>query len=295
MPEFDTVPTDFAPAIGIAPAEGLVDASDGRIELEGLPNTRDIGGIPAADGCYVKHGRLIRSGALAGATPRDLETLADKFRLRTVIDLRTEEERREKPDPEDELPDVQFEYAPLLNTATLGVTREGGLRGMMKMLKTLQDDPAQIMMKVYASMMVDEKSIEGFVAFFDDVLAADEGAVLWHCTIGKDRAGLATALLLHVLGASRADIVRDYEATNRYVASHTEDIVDQLAKYHLADKLDKSIHIINAADPRYLQAAFDAVEQHYGSLDAFVRDCLGVSDEKRATLRERYLTPDPLG
>lgn len=291
----DTVPDDFTPALGIADAEGLEDVCDGRIELEGLPNTRDIGGIPAAGGCYVKHARLIRSGALAGATPRDLETLADEFRLRTVIDLRTDEERREKPDPEDELPDVRFEYAPLLNTATFGVTREGGLRGMMKALKTLQDDPARIMMDVYASMMVDEKSIEGFAAFFDDVLASGEGAVLWHCTIGKDRAGLATALLLHVLGAARADIVRDYEATNRYVASHTEDIVDQLAKYHLADKLDKGMHVINAADPRYLQAAFDAAERHSGDLDSFVRDRLGVTDEKRAVLRERYLTPDPLG
>lgn len=291
----DTVPDDFTPALGIADAEGLEDVCDGRIELEGLPNTRDIGGMPAADGCYVKHARLIRSGALAGATSRDLETLADEFRLRTVIDLRTEEERREKPDPEDELPGVRFENAPLLNTATLGVTREGGLRGMMKALKTLQDDPAQIMMEVYASMMVDEKSIEGFAAFFDDVLASGEGAVLWHCTIGKDRAGLATALLLHVLGASRADIVRDYEATNRYVASHTEDIVDQLAKYHLADKLDKGMHVINAADPRYLEAAFDAAERHSGDLDSFVRDRVGVSDEKRAVLRERYLTPDPLG
>lgn len=291
----DTVPDDFTPALGIADAEGLEDVCDGRIELEGLPNTRDIGGIPAAGGCYVKHARLIRSGALAGATPRDLETLADEFRLRTVIDLRTDEERREKPDPEDELPDVRFEYAPLLNTATFGVTREGGLRGMMKALKTLQDDPARIMMDVYASMMVDEKSIEGFAAFFDDVLASGEGAVLWHCTIGKDRAGLATALLLHVLGAARADIVRDYEATNRYVASHTEDIVDQLAKYHLADKLDKGMHVINAADPRYLQAAFDAAERHSGDLDSFVRHRLRVTDEKRAVLRERYLTPDPLG
>lgn len=291
----DTVPDDFTPSLGIADAEGLEDVCDGRIELEGLPNTRDIGGIPAAGGYYVKHARLIRSGALAGATARDLETLVDEFCVRTIVDLRTEEERREKPDPEDELPGVKFEYAPLLNTATFGVTREGGLHGMMKMLKAVQDDPAQIMMKVYASMMVDEKSIEGFAAFFDDVLAADEGAVLWHCTVGKDRAGLATALLLHILGASRADIVRDYEATNRYVASHTEDIVDQLARYHLADKLDKSIHIINAADPRYLQAAFDAVEQRFGDLDAFVRDRLGVSCEKRAALRERYLTPDPLG
>ena len=73
----DTVPDDFSPSLGIADAEGLEKASDGHIELEGLPNTRDIGGIRAADGRYVKHARLLRSGALAGATERDLEVLLD--------------------------------------------------------------------------------------------------------------------------------------------------------------------------------------------------------------------------
>ena len=123
----DTVPDDFSPSLGIADAEGLEKESDGHIELEGLPNTRASGGIRAADGRYVKHARLLRSGALAGATERDLEVLLDDFDVRTVIDLRTEEERREKPDPEDGLEGVRFDDAPVLNTSTLGVTREGGI------------------------------------------------------------------------------------------------------------------------------------------------------------------------
>ena len=198
----DTVPDDFSPSLGIADAEGLEKASDGHIELEGLPNTRDIGGIRAADGRYVKHARLLRSGALAGATERDLEVLLDDFDVRTVIDLRTEEERREKPDPEDGLEGVRFDDAPVLNTSTLGVTREGGIKGALKMLRAVQDDPAQIMMDIYERMVLDEASQRGFASFFDDVLDTPDGAVLWHCTIGKDRAGLAAMLLLHVLGAS---------------------------------------------------------------------------------------------
>ena len=50
MSQLDTVPTDFAPAIGIAPAEGLESEEGGRIVLEGLPNTRDVGGLPTATG-----------------------------------------------------------------------------------------------------------------------------------------------------------------------------------------------------------------------------------------------------
>ena len=290
----DTVPDDFSPSLGIADAEGLEKASDGHIELEGLPNTRDIGGIRAADGRCVKHARLPRSGALAGATERDLKVLLDDFDVRTVIDLRTEEERREKPDPEDGLEGVRFEDAPVLNTSTLGVTREGGIKGALKMLRAVQDDPAQIMMDIYERMVLDEASQRGFASFFDDVLDTPDGAVLWHCTIGKDRAGLAAMLLLHVLGASHEDILRDYEATNRYVASRTEDIMDALATYHLAGKLDKSIQVINAADPRFLRAALDAIDREFGGLDAYVEKALGITDEKRDALRARYLT-DPRG
>lgn len=79
MSQLDTVPTDFAPAIGIAPAEGLESEEGGRIVLEGLPNTRDVGGLPTDDGRYVKHARLLRSGALDHATARDLEVLLDDY------------------------------------------------------------------------------------------------------------------------------------------------------------------------------------------------------------------------
>lgn len=284
----DTVPD--IPALGIADAEGLERADDGHIELEGLPNTRDLGGIRGAEGCLIKHGLLIRSGTLAGATERDLKVLLDDFDLRLVVDLRTEEERREKPDPEDALMDVRFENAPLLNTETLGVTRQGGMRGALKMLRAVQDDPAKVMMDIYPQMLLDQGSQQGFKTFFDSVLSVEEGSVLWHCAIGKDRVGLATMLLLHVLGVSRADIFKDYQATNRYVASRAQEIADALAAYHLAGKLDASIQVLNSADPRFLNAALDAVEKEFGDLGAYVEQALGITEEKQAILRNRYLT-----
>lgn len=295
MSQLDTVPTDFAPAIGIAPAEGLESEEGGRIVLEGLPNTRDVRGLPTDDGRYVKHARLLRSGALDHATARDLEVLLDDYQVRTVIDLRTEEERKEHPDPQDGLVGVRFADAPVLSASTFGVTREGGMMQALKMLRTVQKNPASIMEEVYERMMLDEQSQRGFAQFFDDVLAAEDGSVLWHCTIGKDRAGLAAALLLHALGVKREAVEQDYLATNKYVQSETQNIMDALSSFGLGDKLDKSIHVINSADPRFLHAALDAVEKQYGSLDAYVRDQLSVTDEKREVLRARYLTDDPRG
>lgn len=158
MSQLDTVPTDFAPAIGIAPAEGLESEEGGRIVLEGLPNTRDVGGLPTGDGRYVKHARLLRSGALDHATARDLEVLLDDYQVRTVIDLRTEEERKEHPDPQDGLMGVRFADAPVLSASTFGVTREGGMMQALKMLRTVQKNPASIMEEVYERMMLTSRA-----------------------------------------------------------------------------------------------------------------------------------------
>ena len=286
---------DFSPAFGVVDAEGTENASDGHIELKGLPNTRDVGGMAAADGRFIKHARLLRSGALGHAETADIKVLLDDFDVRTVIDLRTEEERRENPDPEDAMQGVRFVDAPILSTSTFGVTREGGTLKALKMLRTLRKNPASIMEEVYERMMLDEESQRGFKRFFNEVLATENGAVLWHCTVGKDRAGLAAALLLHALGVSREAIEQDYLVTNRYVESETQHIADALAAHGLADKLDNSIRVLNSADLRFLHAAFDAVDRTYGGLDNYLRTQLNVTDEQRALLRERYLTDDPQG
>ena len=259
--------------------------------LEGLPNTRDLGGIPASDGRVVASARLIRSGALDRATERDLRTLLDEYRVRTVIDLRTEEERREHPDPEDAMEGVRFVNDPVLDTAALGVTREGGLLGALKALRALKKNPAGVMEGVYERLILDEKSQRGYARFFDDVLAAgaNEGSVLWHCTVGKDRAGLAAALLLHALGVPRDVVMADYLATNRHVASHAQDVADALAAHGLAGKFDEGIRVLNSAEPCFLEAAFSAAERAFGSFDDYLRDALCVTDEKRAALRDRYL------
>lgn len=288
-----TLPSDFSPAISIADAEGFEQAPGGRIVLDGLPNTRDLGGISADGGRVVKHGLLIRSGALEHATDRDVRVLLDTFNVRSVIDLRTAEERREHPDPEDAMQGVRFYDAPVLSASTFGITRGSSAfvkaAGMVRTLRAVRKDPAGMMVEAYAGMITDPQSQRGFAQFFDDVLASEKGAVLWHCTVGKDRAGLASALLLWVLGASRDDIMADYLATNCYVGGQSQDITEALATFGLADKLQGSIQVLNSADARFLDAAFDAMERTHGSVDAYLRDALGVTDERRATLRARYL------
>ncbi|MEG0375810.1 MAG: tyrosine-protein phosphatase, partial [Raoultibacter sp.] len=283
-----------------------VGPEDGHIELESLYNTRDLGGIETSDGRHVKPRMLIRSALLADATEHDAKSLIDDFRLRKVIDFRTEEERLKRPDPEDLFLGVSFIDIPVLNTQALGITREGGIKGLIEAAKSLEADPAEIMIKIYPSMLLNERSMQGYAAFFDELLkdegaplgsdpligdasAHAEGSVLWHCSAGKDRAGLAAALLLYVLGVPYERILADYLATNKYIESHTQEILDMLATYHMAERLDGSVRVLNSADERFLNAAFDSVKEQYGDIDTYLREALGITSEKVEALRAKYL------
>lgn len=304
----DTIPT--MPGIEILdeklPDVADVDPVDGHIDLEGLYNTRDLGGIEAADGCHIKPRMLLRSAALAGATEHDAKALIDDFHLRKVLDLRTEEERQKKPDPEDLFEGVEFIDVPILNTQALGITRESGIKGLLDAAKSIEADPAQMMIRIYPNMLLDERSMQGYKRFFDELLKdegapldhdplpedepyADEGSILWHCSAGKDRAGLAAVLLLHVLGVSDERILEDYLATNKHLESRTQEILDTLATYHMAERLDGSVRVLNSADERFLRAALDAVNERYGDLDTYLEQALDVTPEKKEALRVKFL------
>lgn len=303
----DVLPT--MPGIAIEedalPDEAALEAG-GRIELEGLANTRDLGGIEAADGRTVRPRMLIRSGALSKATEHDATALIDEYRLAKVIDLRTEEERLKNPDPQDLFDGVEFLDIPILDTQALGITREGGIKGLLKAVKIIDTDLAALMIDIYPSMLLDERSMLGYKRFFAELMKNEPpvggfslgessaelpaaGSVLWHCSAGKDRAGLATVLLLHVLGVPYEAILDDYLATNGYTESRTQEILDALAAYGMAGKLDDSVRVLNSADERFLRAALDAVDKRYGSLDAYVHEALCVTPEKQEALQAKFL------
>ncbi len=156
-------------------------------------------------------------------------------------------------------------------------------------MRTIEGHPGDLMKRIYVSTMTNEKGQRGFASFFEAVLTTKEGSALWHCSAGKDRTGIAAALLLHVLGASPDDIMEDYLASNRFLESHTQEIMDALAAHHLADRLDESVRVLNSVRPDFLQAAMDAACSVSGNLDAYLEQVLHVTPEKQETLRARYL------
>ncbi len=264
-------------------------ADFGHIGLHGARNTRDLGGLTTTDGRVIASGRLIRSGELHKATDEDIELLRDGHGLMRVVDLRTAKEREGAPDPQSRMQGIDFAELPVFSEAAVGITHEGGVAGDIAALKRFSGNAHETIRDLYVTCLLGEDGKRAYREFFEILLAAEDGATLWHCTEGKDRAGLASVLVEYALGVPMPHIRADYLATNLFVRGRAEEILDALAGHGLLEHVDLDVDAIFYASPDYLDAALDAVAQECGGMDAYLAAVLGVGERERERLRELYL------
>ena len=246
--------------------------------LAGLPNARDLGGYPAADGLAVREGLLLRSEALTNATAEDLAALAEQ-RVGLVVDLRGESEiamfgegtwsGRRVHLPTADL--TQAVFAQMMNAGPEGEP-------------LAEDEAVKVMVEMYRQFVSDESSRAAFasaLALITEQL--EQGtAVLFHCTAGKDRTGWLAAIVLTALGVERETVFEDYLLSNRRAtegrgAQSRAKLVATLRKL-----VGEQQPIIPLLDVRreYLQAAFDEAELGYGSMESFLEAGLGADVER---------------
>ena len=258
--------------------------------LFGAPNARDLGGLPTMDGRAIRPGLLLRSGELAGITERDAQTLA-AYPLRTVVDFRTDLEREQKPDRV--LPGVQYVHCPIVEQAAAGLTREehnDPYAAVVAHAKAMAGRERAFMCELYRSLVTQKFSIAHYRQFFALLLAQIDGALLYHCTAGKDRVGVGTMLLLTALGVDWPVIVENYLITNDRMAATTDCLLTAVADYDLSEPEREVIRTFDRADAAFLTAARDVITEQYGSVDAFLTQALGVGAAEREILQARYLT-----
>lgn len=264
-------------------------ADFGHIGLHGARNTRDLGGLTTTDGRVIASGRLIRSGELHKATDEDIELLRDGHDLQRVVDFRTAAERKGAADPQARMQDVTFIDLPVFSEAAIGITHEGGIAGDLAALKRFSGNAHETIRDLYVTCLLGEDGKRAYREFFETLLTAEDGATLWHCTEGKDRAGLASVLVEYALGVPMPHIRADYLATNLFVRDAAEEILDALAGHGLLEHIDLDVDSIFYADMDYLDAALEAVEQECGDMGAYLAAVLGVGESERERLRELYL------
>lgn len=269
------------------PIEGFIDF--GHLTFDHLHNTRDLGGLPTQDGRHIKMNRLIRSGDLHAAHEKDLEKLVGELGVERVVDFRTDAERNHHPDPTEKMKTVTFYDLPVIQMATLGITHENTLNQDIELLEKYQKDPFAIIGSIYPIALLGEEGKHAYASFLDILLNAENGATLWHCTEGKDRAGLGSVLAEYALGVSKDDIYADYLATNLFVRSHVDHLADLAGSHHIVEHLDADIDALYYAYTSYLDGAIEAVEREYGSMDAYLSEALHFGQGKREKLQALYL------
>ena len=263
-----------------------------RIEFEKLNNTRDLGGLYTKDGRKIKNGVLFRSGRLSVSSDNDLRKLKN-LNIRQVIDMRSEAEIREAPNPK--MPWASYQWLPMVEDAMAGITRDADSNASFSrtLLKNIRNDRKygrRYMTNLYESLVREEHSQRQYGRFLR-LLADAEIPVLWHCTGGKDRAGLATVFLLEILGVDRNEIIKDYLATNEYLES------TMLKRFRyirfllpwVYDNYSEGVTDVMGARQEYIDAAYAVMERVYGSVERFMAEALGADEELRSRLRAKFL------
>ncbi len=267
-----------------APPPRAGGAVTGRsVPLAGAPNFRDLGGYPTHTGQRVRWGRVYRSGALANLTAADLALLA-ALDLRLVCDLRSADEIEQDPDrlPGGGVP--VYAHLPVV-TADDGAARRQRLRALLFDRRLLQT----MMAEFYTETMIDNNA-GLFRAVFERLADPDNLPAVIHCTAGKDRAGLVSALLLLALGVPEDIVIADYSQSNRYYA-HFEQLTGRSARpLRALGVRPRDLYPLLIADPDYLRVALAHLRARYGSVETYLRQQAGIDgallDRLRANLLE---------
>ena len=269
------------------------------LPVKGIVNARDLGGYTVQDGRTVKSGMLIRAAHLADAKASDIAYL-ESLPVSAVIDFRKELEMPGKEDKE--LPGARYVSLPIdasgnaMEKATEQEKKKFVSRNKFDIKKVIVpvafNKKAQAMAReMYPTLLFTPECQEQFARFFRLLLETENGAVLYHCTQGKDRTGVASALLLAALGANRETIVADFDATNRV---YDKDVRKYSRRVKFLGGKEEEIAVVKAfmgCNTENFVKALDRIDQQYGSLMAYLKGPIGLSDADIETLRARYLTP----
>lgn len=191
---------------------GISMATQG-LELDGISNARQLGNYICQDGRRVKQSILLRTGKLCELALEGARVLAEQYKVKNIIDFRMESERAAAADKK--VPGAENTWISVMEMSDYGAEIQEVFRAAveLKMDRTqamLENAKAGFVAKMYDSILLTKRAKCGYSQFFRILLSQEKGAVLWHCSAGKDRAGLASALLLYALGADEETIMADY-------------------------------------------------------------------------------------
>ena len=268
------------PYINIIEGRDTTILANRHIYFKKVVNFRDVGGLKTTQGRTVKWGKIFRSDNLSQLRTSEFNKF-NGLNIKTVFDLRTPQEIEGK---EDHLPaNVTYVHAPsVLDHSDL----LSGMRSKVLNGEISDEESIKIMAEFYRGIVAD--NVPALKQLLQTIVNSDE-PILYHCSAGKDRTGITTALILSILKVDRQTIVKEYLLSDYYRRQKVEKM---LAKANIAKVVKPRIGVgviqnFMSVDERYLNEAFTYIDTNYGGMDAFIKNQLGISDAQREQIIEK--------
>ena len=256
------------------------------LPLEGGRNFRDLGGYETEDGRTVRWGRIYRSGVMSGLTSADYDYLSG-LGIKVICDFRTAGERTSEP--------TDWQAGPIdyLTFPDPEAADQASFMTVFRQPDVTPEQVSQAMAEGYSQIARDQ--VPAYREMFDR-LAAGEIPLAFNCSAGKDRTGIGAALILTALGVPRDTVLADYALSEKvvdYMAdmhdNASEDAAEDNPYAFLAQLPPELVAPLMRSDPLYLETAFADIEAEYGSVRAFLREEVDVTDEEVEAIRSELL------
>lgn len=256
--------------------------------IESAHNARQLGRYRIGNQ-QIKPNLLLRSASLAKLSEADAKLLRSKYRVQRIYDFRSTTEAASAPDV---LPGKATYCSLGISFSTGNPITSPKFSNHQELVEFLMQNAhlpemQEMCQKLYDTILLEENSQAVYRSFFADLLQQDpaRGAVLWHCTQGKDRAGCASALLLAALGAPHQLIMDDFILSKAYYDPLFSKLPINTPEQRLV------VQTMLSANPQLFAQTLNKVEAQYGSLTTYLTNCLGVTEEMMEQLRHHYLEP----
>lgn len=248
---------------GVGVATAATPTTTTAAELAGAKNFRDVGGYTTTDGHTVRTGVVYRSNKLSELTDADVQSLSD-LGVTLDVDLRNGIERFQDPD---RIPaGTRYQVADVISLDHgLHFHENATVTPVKAVAAGLLNGSGNLGQSIGYPFMVDFVGADYAFGGLLRAVATNDGAVVFHCSAGKDRTGWGTAVLLTLLGVPRATVAADFLLSNEKLGDPS------------------------AVELSWLNAAFDEVDHLYGSMDAYAHQGLGLDDATINALRARLL------
>lgn len=255
------------------------------LPVKSVRNPRDLGGYEGFAKRKIKTHRLLRSGNISGITSQDEQFLLD-YGLRKIIDLRSPSECKQNPDKS--LSGVTHYLFPL----SVEDNTDGEGDDMSEEFAHYRVDQYagfRMMCERYHKHILIKSSQESFHQVLALIANCDEGAVLYHCSEGKDRTGLVTIVLLYILGVDMETIRQDYLYSNFMLNNYRAVRDRHFKEAGENDKFRANMRILGSVANAFFDTSLITINENFGGLDTYIVNELGINKGMQDAIKEKYL------